>query len=109
MAGRQLCERWITFSTPWNLCAADAYRLATDRCGLESTRYGQQGFVLVENAAKLPLGVFYSAIQNSIRWQEPCGLEFTFEDDRGLFRVEIIGGSAPDATELMKWLQMQSS
>ena len=80
---------------------------ASDRCGLESTRYGQQGFVLTETSTKAPIGIFYSAIQNTIRWQEPCGLEFCFEDDRGLFRVEIIGGTDPNAPELMRRLQLR--
>jgi hypothetical protein len=38
-----------------------------------------------------PLGIMYSAIQNTIRWLEPCALEFVFEDDRGMWTVTIIG------------------
>jgi hypothetical protein len=62
----------------------------------------QKDFVLVDTSTKAPIGIFYAAIQNAIRWLEPCALEFRFEDDRGPCRVEIIGGTSPDAPELMK-------
>ena len=79
----------------------------SDRCGIENTKHGQQGFVLIETATDTPLAIMYVAIQNTIRWLMPCTLEFQFEDDRGLWQVHIVGGDAPEAKEKMKLLQMR--
>jgi hypothetical protein len=51
--------------------------------------------------------IMYSTIHGTVRWLEPCALEFTIEDDRGLFEVMIIGGDGPDAVRLMKLLRMR--
>jgi hypothetical protein len=80
---------------------------ASDRCGLESTRYAVQGLVLIETATKTPIGIYYAAIQNSIRWLEPCAIEFVFEDDRGFWCVTIIAGDHPDREKLMQLLLMR--
>jgi hypothetical protein len=85
----------------------DGSEEASDRCGLENSRYAQQGLVLVETSTKRPIGVYYAAFQNSIRWLEPCCLEFVFEDDRGYWRVDIIGGTSPDHERLMELLLMR--
>jgi hypothetical protein len=47
------------------------------------------------------------AIENTIRWLEPCGLEFVFSDDRGFWRVDIIGGDKPDCEKLMELLLLR--
>lgn len=85
----------------------DGSHEASDRCGLESARYAVQGLVLIETATKRPIGVYYAAFQNSIRWLEPCALEFVFEDDRGLWCVTIIAGDHPEREKLMQLLLMR--
>jgi hypothetical protein len=85
----------------------DGSQEASDRCGLESARYAVQGIVLIETATKTPIGIYYAAIQNSIRWLEPCCLEFVFEDDRGFWCVTIIAGDHPEREKLMQLLLMR--
>jgi hypothetical protein len=79
---------------------------ASNRCGLENSKYAQQGFVLVDSQG-VPLGIMYSAIQNTIRWLEPCALEFVFEDDRGMWTVTIIGADSEAAKAEIRKLQMR--
>jgi hypothetical protein len=78
----------------------------SDRCGLENSKYAQQGFVLVDSQ-DVPLGISYMAIQNTIRWLEPCALEFVFEDDRGMWRVTIVGADRDKAKAEIRKLQMR--
>jgi hypothetical protein len=85
----------------------DGSEYASDRCGIENTKYAQQGLVLIETETETPIAIMYAAIQNSIRWLMPCTLEFVFEDDRGAWQVHIVGGDAPEAKEKMKLLQMR--
>jgi hypothetical protein len=79
---------------------------APDRCGLENRTHPQPGFVLFDSAG-IPIGISYAGIENTIRWLEPCALEFVFSDDRGFWRVTIVGKDDKDSKRQMEKLQMR--
>ncbi|HZZ82025.1 MAG TPA: hypothetical protein VFE62_26230 [Gemmataceae bacterium] len=77
-----------------------------DRCGIENRTHPQPGFVLFDSAG-VPLGISYAAIENTIRWLEPCALEFVFSDDRGFWRVTIVGKDDRESKRQMEKLQLR--
>jgi hypothetical protein len=79
---------------------------ASDRCGIENGRYAQQTLIITDSQ-NIPLGLRFSGIQNSIRWQESAAVEFRFEDNCGLFEVLIIGADSLEAIERLKLLQLR--
>lgn len=96
-------EKWEEANPPQESDSVEA----SDRCGIESARYPVPGLVIIETATKIPLAISYSAFSETIRWEEPCGLEWTFTDDRGTWRVRVVGGEGDEARAVMERLQLR--
>ena len=79
---------------------------ASDRCGMDS-RHTLSGVVLVETETGDEVGVQYHWICAPVRFIATRGITFQFENEAGLFDVEINGDGSEASTEKLRMIARQ--